>query len=279
MLKRTPKERAWRSKPVRSFLQESIRVFKVPGLRRTAARLAVRLRVSAETATATAFVRAQSRQILGIEDSLDFAFGFSVGSVSIAPAQIRSEIADLLATLASNPPQRMLEVGTARGGTLFLFSRVADANAGLVTIDLPKGPFGGGYGRDRVPLLKALPRGGQTLKLIRSDSHAFGTLTEVRRWFGDEPLDFVFIDGDHAYDGVRRDFMMYGPLVRPSGLIAIHDIVPGRQDRVGGVPRFWQEIASVSDNREFVRDWNQGGFGIGVVELPATGFDSCGFTR
>ena len=266
-------------KPVRSLLRESICVFKGAGLRRTAARIAGRLRFYAETAMAAALVRAQSRHVLGIDDSLDFAFSFSIGSVSIAPTQIRSEIADLLATLASNPPKRVLEVGTARGGTLFLFSRVADANARLASIDLPKGPFGGGYGRDRVPLLKGLPRSGQTLKLIRSDSHAFGTLTEVRRWFRDQPLDFVFIDGDHAYDGVRRDFMMYGPLVRPNGLIAIHDIVPGRQDRVGGVPRFWQEIASVSENREFVCDWNQGGFGIGLVELPATGFDSRRFTR
>jgi len=40
-----------------------------------------------------------------------------------------------------------------------------------------------------------------------------------------EPLDFLFIDGDHTYEGVKRDFEMYSPLVRNGGIIAFHDIV------------------------------------------------------
>ena len=39
-----------------------------------------------------------------------------------------------------------------------------------------------------------------------------------------EPLDLLFIDGDHSYDGVRADFELYGRLVRPGGLIALHDV-------------------------------------------------------
>jgi predicted O-methyltransferase YrrM len=39
-------------------------------------------------------------------------------------------------------------------------------------------------------------------------------------------LDFLFIDGDHTYEGVKQDFEMYTPLVRKGGLVAMHDIVP-----------------------------------------------------
>ena len=39
----------------------------------------------------------------------------------------------------------------------------------------------------------------------------------------DKPLDFVFIDGDHSYEGVRRDWEDWSPNVRRGGLIALHD--------------------------------------------------------
>jgi hypothetical protein len=48
----------------------------------------------------------------------------------------------------------------------------------------------------------------------------------------------LFIDGDHTYEGVRRDFEMYSPLVRKGGIIAFHDIYPGPEESVGGVPKF-----------------------------------------
>jgi predicted O-methyltransferase YrrM len=55
-------------------------------------------------------------------------------------------------------------------------------------------------------------------------------------------VDFLFIDGDHRYEGVKRDFEMYSPLVRRERIIAFHDIVPEPPENVGGVPDFWNEI-------------------------------------
>jgi predicted O-methyltransferase YrrM len=194
--------------------------------------------------------------------------------VTIAPTQVRSEIAALLELLEAEAPRNVLEIGTARGGTLFLLSRVASVDASLASIDLPGGEFGGGYDRIWVPLLKALPRERQTLKLMRADSHDSVTYAEARRWLAGEPLDCLLIDGDHRFEGVRRDFLMYGPLVRTGGLIAIHDIVPGPEDKVGGVPKFWNVARKAYKTRELVKDWGQGGFGIGVVQVPPEGINS-----
>jgi predicted O-methyltransferase YrrM len=64
---------------------------------------------------------------------------------------------------------------------------------------------------------------------------------------------------------VRRDYELYAPLVRDGGLIAFHDIVNGREEMVGGVPRFWREVRTELDNpREIVESWEQGGYGIGL---------------
>jgi len=37
------------------------------------------------------------------------------------------------------------------------------------------------------------------------------------------PVDFIFIDGDHSYNGLRGDWEAWSPLVAPGGVIALHD--------------------------------------------------------
>jgi len=104
---------------------------------------------------------------------------------------------------------------------------------------LPGGPFGCGYSESKIPLLKSFAREGQNIHLIRANSHDTETLQKVKKILNGKNLDFLFIDGDYTYEGVKRDFEMYGPLVRKGGIIAFHDIVPSRYENVGGVPKFW----------------------------------------
>ena len=158
-----------------------------------------------------------------------------------------------------------MEIGTAGGGTLFLFTWVADPEAKIISIDLPGGPFGGGYPKWKMPLYKSISREEQKIYLIRKDSHDPQTLKEVKRILGSEKIDFLFIDGDHTYEGVKKDFKMYTPLVRKGGIIAFHDIVPGSSEKVGGVPEFWKEIKMKYKYIEIVKNWNQSNYGIGVI--------------
>ena len=191
----------------------------------------------------------------------------SILPVLYKPIQIKWEVKKLLEILARIKPRCILEIGTARGGTLFSWTRVASDDALIISVDLPGGPFGGGY-----PILKGLTykffaRGNQKIVLIRGDSHDIKTLEKVKKILGDKKLDFLFIDGDHSYEGVKRDFEMYAPLVREGGIIAFHDIVPGPSEYVGGVPKFWQELKEKFGGKvlEIVYDWSQGGYGIGVI--------------
>jgi len=39
----------------------------------------------------------------------------------------------------------------------------------------------------------------------------------------DIQIDFLFIDGDHSYEGVKTDFELYSKLLSDKGIIAIHD--------------------------------------------------------
>jgi cephalosporin hydroxylase len=211
------------------------------------------------------------RRPASIVDEVDFALSFQIRGVPIMPFQIRAEIAHLLKLVAAEQPRTVLEIGTMRGGTLLLFTRVAADDALLVTVDLSdetRREFGGDNHAANAPLYRAFARGTQRVEFIAGDSHEPDTTKRITDTLEGRPVDFLFIDGDHTYDGVRSDYEMYSPLVRPGGLIAFHDIVDGPEDAVGGVPKFWREIKTES-TCELVQDWGQGGYGIGVLRAAS----------
>jgi hypothetical protein len=53
------------------------------------------------------------------------------------------------------------------------------------------------------------------------------TSESARKEFQDENiLDFVYIDGNHAYDFIKKDIMLYYPLIKNNGLFGGHDYIP-----------------------------------------------------
>jgi predicted O-methyltransferase YrrM len=186
----------------------------------------------------------------------------------IRPIQTRPEIRSLILELNKNPPERAMEIGTARGGTLFLFTRTTRDSGHVISVDLPGGWFGGGYPAWKKTIYKRFARPSQRLDLLRADSHDPATLERVSTLLNGALLDFLLIDGDHTYKGVKQDFEAYRRFVRPGGLVAFHDIVPNPHDPDNQVAQFWAELKeSTSDVLEFVDDWEQGGQGIGIVRL------------
>jgi hypothetical protein len=53
-------------------------------------------------------------------------------------------------------------------------------------------------------------------------------------------IDFLHIDADHHYEGVKLDWDLYSTLVAPDGVITLHDTVNYREPC--GVPRLVDEI-------------------------------------
>jgi len=206
-----------------------------------------------------------------IEDYVNLSFDFYCASPlkqgSIRPAHVKEEITGLLKILERYKLRLILEIGTGGGGTLFLLSRVATPDATLISVDLPGGPFGGGYPKWRIPLYTSFTLTTQKLHLIRSDSHKSTTLHEIEGILKNRKFDLLLIDGDHSYEGVKMDFEMYTPYVGKGAIVAFHDIVPGPSGYVGGVPRLWCELRNKYQTVEIVRDRSQGGYGIGVIYI------------
>jgi cephalosporin hydroxylase len=241
------------------ILLRALRVLREEGVRATVSR----------TASALGSIRATRRcsralrrlpEDMTVPALLDFSY-----KQPISPWQIRSEIEQLAQTIAEQKPRTVVEIGTASGGTLFLWARLSHPEAIIISIDLPGGPFGGGYAVWLASLYRSFALSRQRIHLIRGDSHSHETAGQVRALLRGRPIDFAFIDGDHTYDGVKRDFELYSPLLAPQGSAAFHDIAskPGHENH--GVARFWDELKLRYRCREIIADPQQGRAGIGVL--------------
>jgi predicted O-methyltransferase YrrM len=184
------------------------------------------------------------------------------------PLQKRTEILRLLEVVREFQPTTLCEIGAAGGGTTFLLAQAAAQSAQIITLDLEFTPA-------RKAAVSSFASAGQKIICLQEDSHSQETVRKLRECLAGESLDLLYIDGDHSYEGVRADFNLYSPLVRPGGIIIFHDIVPDYKtlygmettSYVGGVPQFWKEIKAVAQASvdEVVEDFSQDGYGIGIL--------------
>ncbi|HKA88646.1 MAG TPA: class I SAM-dependent methyltransferase [Haliangiales bacterium] len=166
--------------------------------------------------------------------------------VDFAALQNPWELRRFLAIVAERAPRAVVEIGTAAGGLFFALAALAAPDAALVSVDLPPSAYVEGAPDLVYDLLPSLARRGQEVHLVRGSSLAVDTRAEVELVLGGRPVDLLVIDGDHAYGAARSDFDMYAPLVRPGGLIALHDAAIDSASGGGGfdVHVLWRELAA-----------------------------------
>ena len=155
----------------------------------------------------------------------------------------------------------VLEIGSRFGKSLEWLGTVSAKGSKLVSIDLPIDPYSQGVDVHG-PLTRVcekLSLHGHDVHQITGDSHDPNIVKKVE---GLGPFDFGFIDGDHTYDGVRRDWLAYGPLC---DIAAFHDI----NSPDWGVKRLWNEIKCDHPHAEYVA----GKMGIGVLFRTIPKFD------
>jgi len=191
-------------------------------------------------------------------------YPFNYAGWTTRPSQVKEELTNLLRIIQRRQPERILEIGTAAGGSFFAFTKSSNPNAVIISVELLFSNSCCGYPVWKIPFYKSFKTRQQKIFLLRKDSHALSTLSAVKKILGVQKLDFLFIDGDHTYDGVKKDFEMYSPLVHQGGLIAFHDIC---RHTVGfsEVNKFWSEVKDRYNHTEIVENPKQGWAGIGVL--------------
>lgn len=133
--------------------------------------------------------------------------------------------AALLYKFVSTIPRAIgVEIGRFYGGSTVLLCTAIGEAGKLYSIDIaPKN-------QDR-ELIKVLEKLKYTdrVNLIIGDANK----TDIN-----EPLDFVFIDGDHSYEGARLDHNRWGEKLKVGGLLIHHDMSNTRKHSVQ-----WNDLA------------------------------------
>jgi len=144
----------------------------------------------------------------------------------------------------------ILEIGCYDGGSSWYLSNFAK---NMITID------------NNVPCRfdpKSLPC--ENYQYFGMDSHS----PQIEEHLKAYEWDFVFIDGDHSFEGVKADFYNVLPYLKKGTPVAFHDIVISDFHHTHGcyVGEFWEELKKeykATRFSEFKTD--QAWAGIGVV--------------
>ncbi|MCK5085065.1 MAG: class I SAM-dependent methyltransferase [Candidatus Pacebacteria bacterium] len=181
------------------------------------------------------------------------------------------ELSPLISLLKKRKLNIVVEIGTAKGGTFYAWCKIAQPEAVIVSVDLPGGPFGGGYTLNDIKKFRKYKRKKQKLFFIRKDSHKQDTKKELIKLLKRTEIDLLIIDGDHKYSGVKKDWKLYSPLVKKNGLVVFHDILFHPKVPKCKVDKLWNEIKVNYKHLEFTdkdddRGWGRWG-GIGVIYL------------
>ena len=145
--------------------------------------------------------------------------------------QVYEEILTFSYWLSGFKPHNILEIGF-KGSTFHIFSELSTGKKAAVDI------FDDGKVKTAHYMMY-----GEDFKLFIDNSQTVETRDKVKDFC--PQYDLIFIDGDHSYDGVKRDFELYRELLSPRGFVVFHDIDPEHvfRDGAGGqVYRFWQDL-------------------------------------
>ena len=153
----------------------------------------------------------------------------------------------LYSLVKAKKPQVCVEIGSARGkSACYVGQALKENGAGkLYAID-PHAPteWNDEGSTDSFAIITAnLASAGvsEQVEIVRklSDEAAKG-------W--SRKIDILFIDGDHSYEGVKRDWDLFTPHMNPFGIVLFHDTLWSLQPedpnfrKDMGVPRFVEEL-------------------------------------
>lgn len=171
--------------------------------------------------------------------------------------QIALEIENLQLTVAKHEPKVVVEIGTANGGTLSRWLELPSVET-VISVDYPIGIHGGqGFEERTYVISDALEQANLYNKkfyAVNGNSKDLYLINRVEELLNGQKIDFLFIDGDHTYEGVKGDFDLYEKFLAPTALVGFHDIINSYFHREANcfVSTFWEELKEKYGFVEFI---------------------------
>ncbi len=194
----------------------------------------------------------------GVRGFEDLAFLFSSNQLNHGVASLQIDEAALLYRLGSNATTGpLVEIGRFKGGSTFIFASAMRELVELWSYDF------------HVALRSDMP-GEQLDAELRAALERYGLAHKVHMLVADSrtaepphrPIEVLFIDGDHSYEGAKADFERWGEFVLPGGHLLVHDAVdtggygnvyPGVAQLIAEIGAGWERQPGAGSIAHFVR--------------------------
>lgn len=138
-----------------------------------------------------------------------------------------------------------IEIGVWKGKSVaYMAERIKELNKTIILfgIDTFKGTEGDTELMNDPELNSLLKICKNNLKSL-SVHIMIGNSQKVHKKFPDKSVDFLFIDGDHRYEAVKKDIQLWLPKIIPGGFISGHDYVrEGNCGVIDAVNEFFPNI-------------------------------------
>jgi len=163
--------------------------------------------------------------------------------------QKSKELEAMLDIIATEQPHTIVEIGTRDGGTLYAICQAAPDDALIISMDTCWETYALNVQLDNSKEFRdEFCKPGQNVRFLHADSHNQTTFQYLKNYLAGDPIDFLFLDGDHSYKGVKNDWETYSPLVRDGGIVGFHDIVTHEDQSLGcHVDLLWKELKESGD--------------------------------
>jgi predicted O-methyltransferase YrrM len=135
-----------------------------------------------------------------------------------------AEMTYVVAAATLRKARRIFEFGTFIGRTTLHFARM-NPDARVWTLDLPREQNPWRFA-DRVGSYFAGTPEASRIQFLRADARTFDPAPYR------QSMDFIWVDGDHAFDSVRQDTLNAFEMLAPGGAIFWHDFGPDSPELV-----------------------------------------------
>lgn len=191
---------------------------------------------------------------------------------SLKLQQVPEEYANLLLLLKAHKPKSYLELGIGNGGSFAMacFMMQETLQFAQAVDNLAYRNLGIGQNDEEIMRFVKYVDKLNSIELSHGRTahgcmaHFYNGSTDkyFAELFPDKMFDVIFIDADHSYEGVRKDFVNAQQHLKEGGLIIFHDIA---SQACPGIMKIWKEIYSQIPERciEFIHSDT---CGIGVVK-------------
>ena len=156
--------------------------------------------------------------------------------------------------------QVYVEVGSYMGGSLRTYGGCMPKGSILVAVDQPHNEQ---IADNLIRVSAAMSADGYDSYTVIGNNHAQEIANQTRDLLEGKKADVLFVDGDHTPEGCEMDLDLYGPLVRPGGLVLMHDcgfskgskpLAPANVPIIAGLHDVW-ERRSAYKRRFIIQDW------------------------